>query len=299
MQEAIRNITERHRSLFGDHPSVVRIHAGFTNALFDINGSFIVKICADKSNEKNFMKEAAFYRANEGNGLIPQCYYTAADEAGIPYLYEILEKVKGETVYSVWHALTEPQREDVIRQLCVAMRQFHQNKGASYDWCGRIGGQFLDAYGKTSGFFSGPERALLCKAHARFGALLDGGEFVFVHNDLHFDNVFLCGGGIKIIDFERSLYAPKDYELDILRRMARKPRKFASEENEKLVKPGDYKNIMAYTEKYYPELFRTNSLYERLAAYDLVYSLAQYADYPREDELKGDALNAARIVLGA
>ena len=299
MQEAIRNIVERHRSLFGDRPAVARIHAGFTNALFDINGSFIVKICADKSNEENFMKEAAFYRANKENGLIPRCYYTSADEAGIPFLYEILEKLQGETLYSVWHALSEPQREDVIRQLCGAMRQFHQNKGVPYDWGGRIGGQFLDAYGKTSGFFSGPERALLEKAYARFDALLASGEFVFVHNDLHFDNVFLCGGGIKIIDFERSLYAPRDYELDILRRMAGKPRKFASEENEKYIKPSDYKNIMAYTEKYYPELFRADCLYERLAAYDLVYSLAQYADYPKEDELKGDALSAARIVIGA
>ena len=245
------------------------------------------------------MKEAAFYRANKENSLIPQCYYAGADEDGIPFPYEILEKLQGETLYSVWHALSEPRREDFIRQLCGAMRQFHQSKGVPYDWGGRIGGQFLDAYGKTSGLFSVPERALLEKAYARFDALLASGEFVFVHNDLHFDNVFLCGGGIKIIDFERSLFAPKDYELDILRRMARKPRKFASEENEKYIEPGDYKNIMAYTEKYYPELFRADCLYERLAAYDLVYSLAQYADYPKEDELKGDALSAARIVIGA
>ena len=53
-----------------------------------------------------------------------------------------------------------------------------------------------------------------------------------IHNDLHFDNIFYKDGKIKIIDFERSMYAPKDFELDILYRMIRKPWKFASEETE-------------------------------------------------------------------
>ena len=39
-------------------------------------------------------------------------------------------------------------------------------------------------------------------------------------------------GIIKIIDFERLMYALRDFELDILYRMIRKPWKFASEETE-------------------------------------------------------------------
>ena len=39
-------------------------------------------------------------------------------------------------------------------------------------------------------------------------------------------------GIIKIIDFERLMYALRDFELDILYRMIRKTWKFASEETE-------------------------------------------------------------------
>lgn len=39
-------------------------------------------------------------------------------------------------------------------------------------------------------------------------------------------------GIIKIIDFERLMYALRDFELDILYRMIRKLWKFASEETE-------------------------------------------------------------------
>ena len=121
-------------------------------------------------------------------------------------------------------------------------------------------------------------------------------EFVLVHNDLHFDNIFYKDGKIKLIDFERSIYAPKDFELDILYRMIRKPWKFASEENEQYTKLSDYENIMSYIEKYYPELIHIDNLYKRLAIYDIVYFLKQYINAPQYDELKQDVLKAAEIV---
>ena len=99
-----------------------------------------------------------------------------------------------------------------------------------------------------------------------------------------------------MIDFERSVYAPKDFELDILYRMIRKPWKFASEENEQYTKLSDYENIMSYIEKYYPELIHIDNLYKRLAIYDIVYFLKQYINAPQYDELKQDVLKAVEIV---
>ena len=114
---------------------------------------------------------------------------------------------------------------------------------------------------------------MLERAYSKFGEYLQSNEFVLIHNDLHFDNVFYDNGKIKLIDFERSIYAPRDFELDILYRMIRKPWKFASEENEQYTKLEDYENVMSYIEKYYPELIHIDNLYQRLAIYDMVYFL--------------------------
>ena len=37
-------------------------------------------------------------------------------------------------LYNVWHTFSEEQREDIIKQLCDAMKQIHSNIGEKYDW---------------------------------------------------------------------------------------------------------------------------------------------------------------------
>ena len=68
----------------------------------------------------------------------------------------------------------------------------------------------------------------------------------------------------KVIDFERSMYAPKDFELHILYYMIRQPWKHANEECEKYTKVEDYKNIMGYIEKYYPEKLKERYQIDKL-----------------------------------
>lgn len=149
---------------------------------------------------------------------------------------------------------------------------------------------------KELNIFNDEEQKLLEQAYSDFDEYLDSDEFVLVHNDFHFDNIFVDNGKIKIIDFERSMYAPRDFELDILYRMIRKPWKFASEETEKYTDANDYSNIMSYVNKYYPELVNTPNLYERLGIYDIVYFLEQLVRYPELDELKNDVLIATKVV---
>lgn len=38
-----------------------------------------------------------------------------------------------------------------------------------------------------------------------FEKYLESNDFVPIHNDLHFDNIFFKDGKIKLIDFERSI----------------------------------------------------------------------------------------------
>ncbi len=144
--------------------------------------------------------------------------------------------------------------------------------------------------------FTEEELNLLNYAYSKFDKYLSSDDFVLVHNDLHFDNIFYSNGKIKIIDFERSLYAPRDFELDILYRMIRKPWKFASEETKQYTNSSHYSNIMVYIEKYYKELIDIPNLMQRLAIYDIVYFLRQLIKYPIIEELKNDVILGVKIV---
>ena len=133
MQEIINKIIKQNSSLFGTNPIIEKINVGFTNTIYKINDSFIVKICTNNDNENNFTKEIEFYKANKENSLIPNLYYSNTDKQDIPYFYEIIEKVKGISLYNVWHTFSEEEREDVIKQLCEAMKQIHSNTRSAYD----------------------------------------------------------------------------------------------------------------------------------------------------------------------
>ncbi len=295
--EIIDSIIKQNQSLFGNNPSIEKINIGFTNEIYNINDKYIIKVCTNINNEEDFKKEIRFYEFNKDNELIPKLFYSSTDKTNIPYYYEILEKISGVSLYSVWYTYSEEQREDVIKQLCNIMKIFHSVKGDKYSWLDYIKNKYNNLIDKAKDLFNEEEKILLNRAYLEFDKYLDCNEFVLVHNDLHFDNIFVENGKIKVIDFERSMYAPRDFELDIIYRMIRKPWKFASEETEKYVDIKDYSNIMNYIDKYYHELFEIDNLYIRLAIYDIVYFLEQLLEYPHLKELKDDILSAVDIVI--
>lgn len=298
MEEIIGKIIRINLSLFGSNPIIEKINVGFTNTIYKINDSFIIKVCTNSHNEKNFENEIKFYKTNEDNDLIPKLYASSIDKKDIPYFYEIIEKVNGVSLYNVWHTFSEEQRENVIKQLCEAMKRMHSNVSYTYDWTKYIKEQFTTSYTKARelNVFSKEEQNLLDYAFSKFENYLESDDFVLIHNDLHFDNIFINDGKIKIIDFERSMFAPRDFELDILYKMIRKPWKFASEETIQYIDSSHYSNIMLYINKYYPKLLDASNLSQRLAIYDIVYFLKQLVKHLELEELKNDVIFNAKIV---
>ena len=300
MNEIINKIMEKNKELFGINSSLEKINVGFTNTIYNVNDSFIVKICTDIDNESKFQSEMDFYKANETISLIPKMYYSYTKKLEVPYYYEILEKVEGVTLYNVWHTFTEEQREDIIRQLCDAMKKMHSNIGEKYDWVEYNKNKFNNSFNeaKNKNLLSKDEIEIINSAYSLFDKYLKSDEFVLIHNDLHFDNIFVNNGKIKVIDFERSMYAPKDFELHILYYMIRQPWKHANEACEKYTKVEDYKNIMTYIEKYYPEIINIPNLYKRLAIYDLIYEFSHFVKFlDYYDELKEAVMSAAKRIF--
>ena len=300
MDKIIDTIVKSNIKLFGTNPSIEKINVGFTNTLYKVNDKLIVKVCTNENNEESFKKEIDFYKANETNNLIPKLYLSNIDKKEVPYYYEVLEKVDGVTLYNVWHTYSEEQREDIIRQLCDAMKQMHSNIGNNYDWV-EYNKKLFNSYYKIAledKLLNEEEINIINEAYSLFDKYLESNEFVLIHNDLHFDNIFVNNGKIKVIDFERSMYAPKDFELHILYYMIRQPWKHANEECEQYTNVEDYKNIMGYIEKYYPELVSIPNLYKRIAIYDLIYELSHFVKYRAYyDELKEAVINAAKQVI--
>jgi serine/threonine protein kinase len=299
MEQYIRKIINKYDNLFNENTLIEKLNVGFTNTVYTLDNKYILKICSNNENEEKFKKEIDFYIKNKDNGLIPKLYHYDDTKEEIPYFYEIIEKIDGVSLYNVWHLLTEEERKNVIKQLCDAMKFFHSNIGESFDWSNYITSEFITYYNKAkeNNIFSKEEQKLIEESINYFKELLVSNEFVLVHNDLHFDNVFYKDGNIKLIDFERSIIAPKDFELDILYRMIRMPWRYASEEIEPLTKVEDYSNIMKYIEEFYPELINTSNLYKRLGIYDMLYFIKSYLKYPEESELKEPIIEGAKLVL--
>ena len=132
MDKIIDTIISSNKSLFGKNPLVEKINVGFTNTIYCVNDSYIVKVCTDLSNEDNFKREIDFYNLNNQNSFIPKLYYSNISKEIVPYFYEILEKINGVSLFNVWHIYSEEQRENIIKQLCDFIKQMHMNKGNSY-----------------------------------------------------------------------------------------------------------------------------------------------------------------------
>ncbi|MBQ8132652.1 MAG: aminoglycoside phosphotransferase family protein [Bacilli bacterium] len=301
MENQIQEFVKKRKNLFGENPIVEKVNVGFTNTIYSINDEYILKICTNMDNEENFQKEINFYLKNKNNSYIPKLIEESTEKKELPYNYEILEKVEGVSLFHIWHKLKESEREDIIRQLSVALKEFHKEKGKPYDWCEYQKQIFQEAYQKAleNGSLTSEQSDIIEDAYARFDEFLgENKDFSFLHNDLHFDNIFYHNGTIKIIDFERAIFAPLDFELDIIYRMTRKPWKYASEETEPYTKYEDYQTIMPYLKKYDEELFTHPYLKQRLDIYDMVYYMRNLVEYPKNEELKEDIINASKRLLG-
>ena len=297
-KDIIYNILRINRNIFGNVKCIEKINIGFTNIVYSINDLYILKICNEINNETNFINEIEFYKKNQIGDFIPKLVYSSVDKKEVPYMYEITEKIHGASLYSIWHTFNEETKEEIIKKVCIFMKLLHNKKGQAYHFGEYMRENFIKSYIdiKEKNIFNNVEKEILEQAYNKFDEYLKLEDVVLVHNDLHFDNIILQGNDIKIIDFERSMYAPKDYELDIIYRMTKNPLKYASDIDATHIKAEDYKNIIKYIKKYYTELFNVRYLNKRLAIYDIVYNLKLLKRYPHVNELKNSIISRSKFI---
>lgn len=265
-----------------------RINGGFTNLAYSIDEKYILKIKQEYTKAEKIQNEIAFYK-NVKSRFIPK-YTTSGNIDGKDYL--IIEKLKGETLYYVWHKLGNSERENAVKQIAKILKELHQQnynylpeKSINLDWVERWNKSFdlnINIL-KKKGFNTEP----LEKFQAlKLKEIFKENKVGLIYNDAHFDNFIYNNGEIKIIDFDRTRASSIDYELLIISLMLDNPRKFANEQCEKFVNLDDYKNVWQWLKKYYPSLFDFKYLSDRLFVYKFIYRLGEAYETQNNDMIQ-------------
>ncbi len=276
-----------------------KIEIGFTNKVYSINNTYILKVCEDVENEEKFLREEYFY--SEFNGKLPVPKIVVFDDTKKIYdkLYVIYHKIQGDNLYSKWHLMTGEDRKEIIRQLCGFLKFINEtpidsfvnkfNLPSTINWREKIVLKINESLKKIE------ERKLLQPELIRHikdfvssnQHFLDEQKIALVYWDTHFDNILVKDNKIVgILDFERTELASIDFVLDIVNKMMEFPKKYMSEAFEQYAKKEDYVQLSSWFKEFYPELFAFKDLEKRFALYALENDLGILLDWPNSEELK-------------
>ncbi len=290
----IEKIIKQNIKLFGENAVATKIEIGFTNEVYSVADKYIVKIYCDKD---KYEQEKLFFETYIGE-YVPRIYL--AKEYGDKQFYSIIEKIEGVNLYSKWHTLCVDERRHIIAQLCDFIRLTNK-KQTEINWLQHnLNEVKLAKKLLPKDVFTEFENDLICKATERFNLFLKEKESAsLIHSDLHFDNIFydIKTRKIKIIDYDRAIIAPKDFDFDIIDRMIRKPHLFANEQDENYVELKHYIDIYSYIDDCKLEVIKIDFFNKRLAIYNMIYNLYNLKDYPHLQWLKDEVITSAKIII--
>jgi len=235
----------------------------------------VIKIASDEEKKKKLEKEIEIYKNIKLNN-IPK--YIASGQID-NYIYLIISKVKGKGLYSVWHTLNNVERECCVQQIATTLEEFNKQDAMFLDEEFKLTDWEDFVIGKLKENKQGLEQlGIDTRKLSDFienTNLFKENKYGLVYNDAHFDNYIYDNGTLSLIDFDRVVYAPLDYEMLIFKTMCDNPSKFASEEDEDIVFDEDFTQVYDWFKKYYKELFLIPNIDERVKVYQFNYLCAQ------------------------
>lgn len=295
--DTAKKIVESNKEIFGtkEH-QISEINAGFNNDIFDIDDKFIIKVCANLDKESEFEKEASFYEANADSKNLPRLFLYDDSKKVVPYVYEIMEKIHGKSLYYYWYKMNEDEREQTIKNIVDILKVIHKD-APSYDWCSYIKTRITSNYEKVKTKFTNEEQSIIEKSFAIYHKYLsENNFFVTIHNDLHFDNIIVSNDNLYLIDFNDTMNAPLDFDLRILYMCKSIPWRWANTEMDPYQKPEHYQNIDTYLKKYYTKLSEIKYLEERMKIYYILNEIDLLTRFNGE-ELKQNILKLSSELL--
>ena len=262
------------------------ITAGFTNTIYSVD-NYIIRICTNLRNEERFVTEINFYKENKDNNGIPKLYVWDTTKSVVPYYYEIIEKVAGKTLYELWGILSDIERRKIAIQIIDILKPFHTKEVKGYEFLEMLKTKILCLKDRCNldGEMFNDLIEICCKYFKE-------NKFGLIHGDLHFDNFMFDGTNLHLLDFERCMVAPIDYDFRIFSVSRFVPWLWASGKTDMITVPSDYQTLMDMIIDNYPELNEIQYIRERLDFYSIMELLDNYKNIKSEDRM-----NEVRILI--
>ncbi len=200
---------------------------------------------------------------------VPHAAVVAAGEGWL-----VQRRVEGEPLSAIWRSLGEARQRAAAQQLAAILINLHQV---------RISGIPSLSPGWFPAILPADILKLAEQLHARNPDLLDAVilftrrtmadvtpplRWGFVHRDLHFGHVLWNGERITaLLDFESTVLAPRELELDALLRFCRYPSLTSD------LEPGDLEAVPRWLQEDYPLLFSEPGIERRLRLYSIEHDL--------------------------
>lgn len=267
MEKLIKQLLEKENI---SYKQITKATSGFTNVVYFVD-EMVIKIATDNEKKKKLKKEIDIYKNIELNN-VPK-YISSGEIQDIVYL--IISKVKDKGLYSIWHTLNSVEKENCIKQIAAILKCFNKQNAEFldeeykiYDWNDFVIGQLIRNIEGLNNI--GVDTSKIANVIGN-DDLFNENIYGLVYNDAHFDNFIYDDGKIYLIDFDRVIYAPIDYEMMIFKTMCDNPSKFASEEDEYVVFDEDFTEIYSWMKEYYSELFNISNIDKRIKVYQFNY----------------------------
>ena len=289
----------------GPVASIQKIGIGFSNDVYSIDDKFILKVGKSEEDDEYLLRDIYLCNLLRDRVPAPKVIPSDASRTLLDRVYMIYHRIPGQNLYSRWHLLSISQRKELTRQICSILRRINETPYDGFarefgidtrqSWRDKMRFRLDGWLEKVS------ERDLLpAETLARTRRFLDENlgvlrsqNMALTYHDPHFDNIIVSDDDkwiAGVLDFERTDILSIDFVLDLVRRMASRPGKYASEESEPFTKTEDYSELVQWYEEFYPELFDFKDLDKRLDIYTIEHSLAEIFWYPQGTAARAELL---------
>ena len=283
------------RHNYGGLKSLKKLDEGFLNHLYEINDEFILKICGDLDFEVEFLNGLKLINHFRNRLPVPVIIEQDFTKELLPSSFYFYHKIQGKSLSSIWHVLDNMSREDFIKQIISCLKIINESDLSQIltkqkqDWAFLRKNQMYKIIAKIEkeDFL---EEVLFLKIKSYYDdnwEILKDSLLVPVFWDVHLGNFLVSASKITgVLDLESIGYLSIDYALTIIYQMVQYPHLFLPEKYESFAKTSDYKSVIPWFKKYYPELFNYPSIDKRIKLYTLEYDLNLLLIYPQSKSLK-------------
>ena len=274
MEDVINEVLKKENIPYG---KIIKATSGFTNLVYFIDDKLVIKMSKDENTKKKIDKEISIYK-NVMLDFMPK-YITSGKMQD--YTYLIISKVKGDSLYSIWHKLSDNERQNCVKQIANILKVFNSQNTEfldeeykDYDWVECLSNE-LKSKIESLALMGCDISFLKDYIVEQLPLILAENDYGLVYNDAHFDNFIYNNGTLKLIDFDRVRVCPIDFEMLIFKTMCDIPSKFASEADEDNINNEDYKDIFEWFKNEYPEMFKNQYIDQRISLYQFNYLIGQ------------------------